>query len=181
MILRLFQARSEDAIGQMEQKYGKLLRRIVNEILANSQDTEEVLNDTYMKLWTTIPPQKPRFLSAYAVRIARNRALKTLEYNRRLKRDERKNVLFSELEECLPGGSSPERESEAAETLSAIERWLDGLGERDRSLFLRRYFAMDSVESMARDFGMSPNAVSIRLCRMRSALKDHLEKEGVTL
>ena len=104
----------------MEIKYGKLLRRIVNEILANSQDTEEVLNDTYMKLWTTIPPQKPRFLSAYAVRIARNRALKRLEYNRRFKRDERKNVLLSELEECLPGNSSPERESEAAETLSAI-------------------------------------------------------------
>ena len=180
-IIKLFWERSEDAIALLDRKYGRLLRHITNGILENRQDSEEVINDTYMKLWDSIPPEQPRYLSAYSIRIARNTALMLLEYNRRDKRDMRQNVVLSEVEECLPSQSTPEQELEEAETLLLINRWLESICKKDRTLFMRRYFSLDSLENIASDFGMTPNAVSIRLCRARAELKQVLEKEDVTI
>ena len=180
-IIKLSWERSEDAIALLDRKYGRLLRHITNGILENRQDSEEVINDTYMKLWDSIPPEQPRYLSAYSIRIARNTALMLLEYNRRDKRDMRQNVVLSEVEECLPSQSTPEQELEEAETLLLINRWLESICKKDRTLFMRRYFSLDSLENIASDFGMTPNAVSIRLCRARAELKQVLEKEDVTI
>lgn len=180
-IIKLFWNRSEDAIALLDRKYGRLLRRITNGILENEQDSEEVINDTYMKLWDSIPPEQPRCLSAYSIRIARNTALKLLAHNHASKRDMRQNIVLSEIEECLPSQSSPVQEMEEAETLLLINRWLDTLSKKDRTLFMRRYFSLDSLENIASDFGMTPNAVSIRLCRARADLKQVLEKEDVTI
>ena len=180
-IIKLFWNRSEDAIALLDRKYGRLLRRITNGILKNEQDSEEVINDTYMKLWDSIPPEQPHCLSAYSIRIARNTALKLLAYNHASKRDMRQSIVLSEIEECLPSQSSPVQEMEEAETLLLINRWLDTLSKKDRTLFMRRYFSLDSLENIASDFGMTPNAVSIRLCRARADLKQVLEKEDVTI
>lgn len=165
----------------MERKYGALLQRISYGILRSKQDAEEVVNDCYMAVWDAIPPERPRYLSAYAARIVRNRALMRLEHRQRIKRDGRQDVLLSELEECLPSPSDPEAELEAAETLEIINRWLDTLPSRDRSIFVRRYFSMDDTEHIAADFGLTANAVAVRLHRLRAALKNHLIKEDVTL
>jgi len=134
-----------------------------------------------MQLWGAIPPEKPRYLSAYAGRIVRNKALMRLEHRQRRKRDNRQDILLSELEECIPAQSDPEVELEYAETLELINGWLDTLPARDRSIFVRRYFSMDDLEHIAADFGMTANAVSVRLHRLRAALKNHLIKEDVTL
>lgn len=166
---------------QLERKYGGLLRRLSYGILRNDQDAEEVVNDCYMAVWDAIPPEQPRYLSAYAARIARNRALERLSYRQRQKRDSRQDVLISELEECLAAPDSPEAELEAAETLELINDWLDMLPARDRSIFVRRYFSMDDLERIAADFGMTANAVAVRLHRLRAALKNQLVKEDVTL
>ena len=93
----------------------------------------------------------------------------------------RQSIVLSEIEECLPSQSSPVQEMEEAETLLLINRWLDTLSKKDRTLFMRRYFSLDSLENIASDFGMTPNAVSIRLCRARADLKQVLEKEDVTI
>jgi len=134
-----------------------------------------------MRLWDAIPPEQPRYLSAYAARIVRNTALMRLQHRQRQKRDSRQDVLLSELEECLPSTSDPEAELECAETLEIINGWLDALSPRDRSIFVRRYFSMDDLEHIAADFGMTANAVSVRLHRLRAALRNHLVKEDVTL
>ena len=120
-------------------------------------------------------------MSAYAARIARNRALMRLEHRQRQKRDGRQDVLISELEECLASPGGVEEELEAEETLELINDWLDMLPARDRSIFVRRYFSMDDLEHIAADFGLTANAVSVRLHRLRSALRNHLVKEDVTL
>ena len=158
-----------------------MLRRISYGILRQNQDAEEVVNDSYMQLWDAIPPEQPRYLSAYAARIVRNMALMRLQHRQRQKRDSRQDVLLSELEECLPSPSDPEAEVEAAETQEIINDWLDTLPPRDRSIFVRRYFSMDGLEHIAADFGMTANAVAVRLHRLRAALKNHLIKEDVTL
>lgn len=180
-IIELFFSRSEDAIRQLDIKYGKLLRRIIGGIVDSAEDTDELIDDTYMKLWFSIPPERPRELCAYAVRIARNSALKRLSYRQRKRRDERCNVLLSELEACLPSPVSPENELEGREAARCIDRWLESLPKRERVIFMRRYYAMDEIDSIARDLDMRKNAVSVSLSRSRAKLRQHLLSEDITI
>ena len=178
-IIRLFHERSEEALAAMERKYGRLMQRIAFSILENRQDSEETVADSYMKLWDAIPPAQPESLAAYALRIVRNTALNRLEHRKRQKRDARQDVLLSELAECLSGGGDPGERMEAEETLVLINHWLGTLKKHDRLLFTRRYFTLQSTERIAADLGMTPNAVSIRLCRLRAALRQELRKEDI--
>lgn len=178
-IIKLFHERSEEALAAMERKYGRLMQRTAFAVLNNRQDSEEAVADSLMKLWDAIPPARPESLTAYALRVVRNTALNRLEHRQRQKRDGRQDVLLSELAECLSGGSDPGERMEAEETLALINYWLGTLKKADRLLFTRRYFTLQSIERIAADFGMTPNAVSIRLCRLRAALRQELRKEDI--
>lgn len=180
-IIKLFHERSEEALAAMERKYGRLMERTALAILENRQDSEETVADSYMKLWDAIPPAKPASLCAYALRVVRNTALNRLEHRQRQKRDARQEVLLSELSECLSAPGNPSEQLEAEETLALINRWLSSLKKADRLLFTRRYFTLQSIDCIAADLGMTPNAVSIRLCRLRGALRQELRKEDIIL
>ena len=180
-IIKLFQERSEEALAATERKYGRLMERTAFAILENRQDSEETVADSYMKLWDAIPPARPDSLCAYALRVVRNTALNRLSHRQRQKRDARQDVLLSELAECLSGGEDPGERMDAEETLALINRWLGSLKQADRLLFTRRYFTLQSIERIAAELGMTPNAVSIRLCRLRAALRQELRKEDIIL
>ena len=107
-ITALFWERSQTALELVDRKYGGILRSAALNILKDPRDAEEVVSDTYMKLWDSIPPQRPRQLLAYAAKINRNGALMALRQKHRQKRDGRGDVLYSELDECLASaGASP--------------------------------------------------------------------------
>ncbi|MDY6307945.1 MAG: hypothetical protein SPL71_07795, partial [Oribacterium sp.] len=55
-IIERFFARVEEAIGDLQQKYGKYCFTIGFHILADESDTEECLNDTWLRTWNSIPP-----------------------------------------------------------------------------------------------------------------------------
>lgn len=55
-IIALYWSRSEKAISETQLKYGSYCHRIAFRILQNSEDSEECVNDTYLKAWETIPP-----------------------------------------------------------------------------------------------------------------------------
>lgn len=55
-IIELFFARSEDAISELDKKYGKLCHKLADNILASAQDAEECVNDAYLSTWHAIPP-----------------------------------------------------------------------------------------------------------------------------
>lgn len=57
-IVRLFWARNEVAIAETDAAYGRRLRALANRILGNLEDAEESVNDTYLKTWEIIPPQR---------------------------------------------------------------------------------------------------------------------------
>ena len=180
-IIKLFHERSEEALAATDRKYGRLMERTAFAILENRQDSEETVADSYMKLWDAIPPARPDSLCAYALRVVRNAALNRLQHRQRQKRDARQDVLLSELSECLGSKHDPGERMEAEETLALINGWLRTLKKQDRLLFTRRYFTLQSIESIAADMGMTPNAVSIRLCRLRTALRQELRKEDISV
>ena len=178
-IIVLFLERSEQAIIELDRKYGAAVRKTATNILNNRQDAEECANDTWLGAWRTIPPQKPDPLSAYVCRIARNLAVSRLRSETAAKRSRGLDLVLEELEECIPAGTDVEGELEAKELTRAIDRFLGELSYPDRYLFVRRYWFADPVKEIASHTGLRENRVSVRLFRLREKLRKTLQKEGL--
>lgn len=179
-IIELFTSRSKEAVSALSEKYEKLCRSISYNILKNKEDAEECVNDTYLKVWDSIPPAKPDNLMAYVCRIARNISLDKLRYNLRSKRNGSTDALLSELSECIP--SMDNVEESADDTLkNAITDFLDGLSDRDRNIFVRRYFFCDDVKSISKRLGVTETNVTTILNRTRNNLKKYLSDNGIAV
>ncbi len=178
-IVDLFFERSEQAIAELEKKYGPALRRTAANYLSDRQDVEECVNDAYLGVWNSIPPRRPEHLAGYVCRIVRNTAVNRFHANRAEKRSGVYELALDELEECLPSGADVETELEARELTEAIDRFLSALSREDRVLFVRRYWYADGVSELAAMLGCSPGRVSVRLFRLRKKLRDMLTKEGL--
>ena len=177
-ILRLFLERSEQAIRELDGKYGAAVRKTAANILGDRLDVEECVNDTYLKTWNSIPPHTPDPLAPYVCRIARNLAVNRYHANRAEKRSGNYALVVEEMAECLPSGVDIETEYEAKELSAAINRFLAALNPSDRILFVRRYWYADSVAALAAARGESANRISVRLFRLREKLRKTLVKEG---
>lgn len=178
-IVKLFFARSEQAIEELTGKYGNAVRRVISNVLPNPRDTEECTNDTYLQVWNTIPPQRPQYLGAFVCRIARNLSLSRYHADNAQKRRSRYDVALDELEETVPALSTVESEYDAKELAACLNEFLARQPKQDRYLFLRRYWHGDSVAQIAQVTGMNAHAVSVRLYRVRQRLQAYLQKEGM--
>ena len=179
-IIELFFARSEEAVEELRRAYGKLCRTIAQGILSDPRDAEECENDTWLRVWNSIPPDHPNHLGAYAGRITRNLAINRLRYDNRKKRGGELESIYAELHDCIPDPHNVEAAADDT-VLLCIQSFLEKQSSRDRALFLRRYFYLESAQALSAPFGMTPSAVSTRLGRMRAKLKIELEKEGIAL
>ncbi|MDF2845683.1 MAG: polymerase sigma-70 factor, subfamily, partial [Herbinix sp.] len=103
-IIELYFKRSEAAIKETKAKYGRLCYHIAFNILNSKEDAEECENDTYLRTWNSIPPKEPDPLPAYLGKIVRNLALQKYEYYTAKKRNRNLELVYNELEECIPGG-----------------------------------------------------------------------------
>ncbi|MBR4549329.1 MAG: sigma-70 family RNA polymerase sigma factor [Oscillospiraceae bacterium] len=178
-IIALFNARSEQAIAELEKKYGGAIRKTAGNILADRQDVEECVNDTYLGVWNTIPPQEPDPLFSYVCRIARNQAVKRCHRETAQKRNRQYDLALDELAECIPSTVDVEMEHDARELADAVSRFLASLRYEDRFCFLRRYFYADAVSDIAAQLRWSSHRVSVRLSRVREKLHHTLKEEGL--
>ena len=178
-IISLLFERSELAVSAIRSKYGQMISKTVSNILHNTLDAEECVDDTLMRLWNTIPPQKPRFLKAYICRTARNAALNRYESDNAQKRNSRYDTSFEELEEVLSHSDGPGARAEAKEIAAYVSSFLKEQSYNDRYIFMRYHWYGDSVSQIAADTGLAAKAVSVRLFRTRKRLKKYLEKTEV--
>ena len=179
-IFQLLWQRAEHAIEAMTKHYGPRLYRTAMNILGRHEDAEESVNDTYLAVWNAIPPETPEPLAGYVYKTGRNLALKRLRHDTAQKRRRDYDLSLEELEGCLAGASLQD-EIDARLLGRAIDRFLDTLPAQSRILFLRRYWFGDSVKDIAKDQGMSQNAVSVSLSRTREKLRSYLMKEGFSV
>ena len=179
-IIALFFARSEQAIDALAEKYGKLCHKIADNILANSQDAEECVNDTYLALWNCIPPQRPSNLMAFISKIVRNLSLKKLDYNLAKKRDSSITHSLSELEEILPDKAISNKFSDE-EIGRILSNFLKNEKADSRNVFIRKYWYFDSVEDISKRYKFSESKVKSMLFHTRNRLKKYLIKEGVRI
>ena len=178
-IIDLFFERSEQAIAELDKRYGVAVRKTAANILQNRQDVEECANDAYLGVWNSIPPHRPDSLAAYVCRISRNLAVSRLRSETAAKRKNGFDLVLDELEAFLPSSMNVEEEREAKELAERINRFLETLPYADRYLFVRRYWFADSVKDIAAAAGQRESRVSLRLFRLREKLRKTLEKEGL--
>ena len=177
-IVELFEARNEEALDVCKKKYDRFCFHIADRILCCREDAEEIVNDTYLKAWNTIPPQKPQSIKAYLGMLTRQGALNRVEYRNTEKRGGGQiEVALSELEECLAGEGADLADQMLLR--DALNRFLRDLPPRTRTVMIQRYWYLCSVEEIARSCGMSEGSVKVTLHRTREKLRKFLEKEGL--
>ena len=178
-IVELYWERSEEAIEETDKAYGRYFHYIAYGILRDDGDSEETVNDTYLKAWNTIPPERPKHLKAFLGRITRQLSINRLEQNTAQKRGNGQYLLaLDELDECIPDGDGGSDIGELTALRESLNRFLRSLPPEARRVFIRRYWHMHTVSEIADQFSMSESKVKSLLMRTREKLKKHLDKEG---
>lgn len=179
-IIALYFARSDRAIAETGEKYGAKLQRLSERLLRLREDAEECVNDTWLRAWNTIPPKRPQRLRIFLAKITRNLAFDRFKRRYAQKRGGGEiGLALEELEECIDAGTDPESEVMTKELEQGVNSFLGGLTGRERDIFLRRYFFVESTDSIAARYGMTRSAVLMALSRTRQKLKLYLKKEGL--
>ena len=178
-IVALYWERNETAIAETEKKYGRYCYVIAYNVLYCHEDAEECVNDTYLRAWETIPPQRPTALNAYLGTITRNLALNRYEYIHADKRDSRVTLIYDEAAHALSGEFTDPLDEIALK--DAVNSFLASLSNEHRIIFLRRYWYMSDMASIARDYRIPEGTVKSILSRTRKKFQKHLEKEGIHL
>lgn len=180
-ILDLFFQRSEQAIHELDNKYGKICHTLSYSIVGNRQDAEECVNDAYLGAWNAIPPARPRPLLSYILKIVRNLSLKTYCRTSAARRSSRYTIALDEMEAIAESPQTVEAEVDARELARIIENFLDTLTAKERVIFMRRYAYIDSYSDIAKRVGISEKNVSVRLTLIRRKMRHYLiEREVLT-
>ena len=179
VIIDLYFERDEKAIEATDAKYGKLLRQIAFNILHSDPDSEECVDDTYVKAWGAMPPERPSFLRAFLAKITRNLSLNRYVQNRARSRMLLTETVFEEISECVPDTKGDISDDIAIK--DAVNGFLSSLGDLQRQMFVKRYFYMLSIREIASDMRMTVSNVKVNLMRVREKFKVYLEKAGITI
>ena len=181
-IIDLYWARSQQAIAESEKKYGAYCRTVAQNILNRAEDAEECVNDTWLRAWNVMPPQRPTVLQAFFGKLTRNLSLDRWRRDRAAKRGGNQvELALEELEDCLAARDRVEEQLDVQTTAGLISEFVRGLPKPDRVLFVRRYWYLDDIQTLAKRMGMGQSQVKSRLHRIRRRLKAELEKEGVAV
>jgi RNA polymerase sigma-70 factor (ECF subfamily) len=182
MIIRLYFARKETAVSETTKKYGGLCTSLARSILPCKEDAEECFSDACLRLWNTIPPQKPAHLGAYLAKITRNLAFSRWRKLTAAKRGGGETELvLEELAGCVPGKEKVDDRLNAKELAKAIRAFLDTLPDREQDIFLRRYFYVEDPQTVAQRHKIRRSNVNLILSRTRAKLKAYLTQEGYNL
>lgn len=179
IIIELYFQRNETAIRESDKKYGAYCGTIANNILHSQQDSEECVNDTWIRAWNAIPPEKPARLSVFLGKITRNLAI---DRWRKLKREKsgsgQINLCLDELAECV---GTQETLGDKLDLKEALDSFLSMLKPQTKRIFMLRYWHMCPISDVARLCGISEGAVKMSLRRTRKLLREYLEKEEIDI
>ena len=179
-IIELYFERSEAAISATEEKYGKYCRTVAYNVLFSHEDAEECVNDAYLRVWNSVPPERPVNFKAFLAKIVRNLSLDRYFKNKAKKRSQYAESAFDELSECLPDT----RVSSVSDDIAlkdSINSFLASLPAETRMIFMQRYWYFLSVSEIAKKRGVSENKVKVTLSRTRKKFREHLLNEGIEI
>lgn len=178
-IIELYWNKNTTAISASMDKYGSYCFTIANGILDDTQDSEECVNDTWLRAWNAIPPTRPTVLKVFFAKITRHLSFDRYKARKSLKRGGGDTMLvLEELAECIADESDVEGQVNAKELGEVINKFVVSLSEREQNLFVRRYFFSEPIKVIADRYDTNENYVNVTLSRVRKRLRSHLSKEG---
>lgn len=178
-IVDLYWDRNETAIDQTDKKYGRYLTKIAYNILADREDSQESVNDTYLAAWNSMPPHRPDALSTYLGKLTRRISIDLFRKKTSQKRGGGEYALsLQELEGCISGGNTTEQALDLQLLSEAIETYLRSVTQEARNVFIGRYYYLDPVKKIAGYCGITESKAKILLHRTRQGLWEYLQKEG---
>jgi RNA polymerase sigma-70 factor (ECF subfamily) len=177
-IISLFEQRKETGLGELSGKYGNYVKRLIGNILYNWEDTDECFNDVLYKLWNIIPPEKPKNFGVFLAKIARNMAINRYNAGKTLKKGGGQfNLAIDELEDTLKSSEDIQENLENGIINKVINDFLENLTQKQRMIFVKRYWGLYSIENIAVEMNIKPQAVKSLLFRLRGKLAKKLDKE----
>lgn len=176
-IVELLYVHENNSLEEVANKYGSMIYNISNRILNDEQDAQECVNDTYMKIWNTIPPYKPNFLKSFICKIVRQISIDKYRGNKAQKRDGSYDVPLLDLDYEIIDNHSIENELESKALSDCINEYVKSLNIENQTLFIRRYFLAESIKELSKRFEMNENIVAVKLFRIRKDLIKYLKRE----
>ena len=181
-IVTLYWNRDETAIEETDFKYKNYLFSVIRNLLTDSMDCEECLNDTYLGTWNRIPPTRPVSLRAFLARIMRNVSVGKFRQNTADKRIPSELITsLNELEGCIAGENSIDRERATRELAELINAALHAMTDREQYVFVCRYYYADKISAIASSLGVSEPTINRTLAKLRRDLKARLDNAGYTI
>ena len=173
-IIGLIKNRDEKGMEELLRHYSPLINYIISPILENPSDREECLSEISMKIWSKIDlydPGKGSF-NGWLTAVARNTALNRA---RQIKTSLSIDEIYTQTASSDP---DPEEILLRQERNKALKEALDRLSRRDKELFYRKYYYMQSTAQIARELTTTERAVEGRLYRIKKKLRKALGGDG---
>ncbi len=181
-IISMYWDRNENAIKATDEKYGKYLYTISYNILKNKLDSEECINDTYLTTWNRIPPERPNVLQRFLSKITRDISVDRYRKTHAMKQiPSEMMVSLEELEACVDSAPSADNAEAAAQISAVLNTFLHKLSQRERFIFICRYYYADPVQDIARMLEVSDKTIYRELADIRAGLREALGKEGISV
>lgn len=179
-IIELYWQRNENAIQETDKKYGQFLFRIAYNILHDRLDCEECQNDTYLDVWKAIPPTRPTVFPAFITKIMRRIALdryKEKTAKRRIPSEY--TVSMEDIKDTLHSNETVDSEYAAEELGKIISDYVRSLTDRQRYIFIDRFYLAEPVETIAADLSISVSTIYREIENIKQGLKTYLERNEV--
>ena len=178
-IIELYWQRDERAIKETDRALRTQLLSLAKNLLRDTQDAEECLNDTYVRVWNSIPPARPDSLKAYVLSIMRKVAINRYKASKRQKRVPAQMISsLSELGDMLSDGDSFHTEQEARALGEILTEFSSTLSDRRAFIFMSRYYLCRPIDEIAQKLGCSKSTVNKEIAAIKQELRQLLESEG---
>ena len=178
-IVELLYIHDEKGLKETKNKYNSLLYNLAYGILMNKEDSEECTNDTYLKIWKVIPPNKPNFFKAFICKITRQISIDRYRYNHSKNRSN--NISLNDLDYEIKSNENIEEKINENELVEKINIFLSNLDIESQVLFVRKYFFFESLDELENKFNISKNTINVKLFRIKKKLRRYLESEGYNI
>ncbi len=150
------------------------LYRLALRITLNTQEAEDVVQDTMLKVWAQREEMdKIESVEAYALTLCRNVALD------KTKRMERQNMSLDDMStERMAHDADPLEQLQQNDNISRVRLIMNSLPEKQRSCMQMRDFEGMSYKEIGEVMGIPEQQVKINIFRARKAIKERFVRES---
>lgn len=171
---QLTEQEQQEIFQEIAQKYRSYILLVITSVLGRAgtrEDAEELVQDTLYALWNHSYVLQSKHLKAYLCVTARNQAKNWLRGHHLL-------PIEPAIVEIPDPAGSLEDLTIQRELAQQLHRAIRRLSPKDREIFLRHYFYLQTAGEIAERLGVPRNTVLSRLARGRKRLQKTLNKEG---